>query len=308
MFSSQKSTFGPYTRYDVADQSGEFQLSFLLERGAMLLQVRLNGMNTLDGYTTPEEVDFNRWAKSGLLFPFPNRLEDGAYTWQGVRYQFDCNDAERHNALHGFAMEYAFELTTESFTEEEALVECRWQYAGDHPAYPFPCDLSVQYRMHREHGFSIAISVTNRFTHPIPVGIGYHPYFVVSDSIDTATLEVPLVQLIGVNERMIPTGKRYDYDLFQVPRPIRSEVLDNCFLLASPSERTTIHLSGERYSLHFWQETARFPYAQLFTHPDRHALAIEPMSCNVNAFNNGDGLLQLAPEASWSGRFGWTAA
>ena len=36
-----------------------------------------------------------------------------------------------------------------------------------------------------------------------------------------------------------------------------------------------------------------FNYLQLYIPPDRSSIAIEPMTCSVDAFNNGDGLIIL---------------
>ena len=43
----------------------------------------------------------------------------------------------------------------------------------------------------------------------------------------------------------------------------------------------------------YWQEADKFPYVQLFTPPSRKSLAIEPMTCNIDAFNNKEGLWYL---------------
>jgi aldose 1-epimerase len=47
--------------------------------------------------------------------------------------------------------------------------------------------------------------------------------------------------------------------------------------------------------LRYWQEVGEsgFPYVQLFTPPHRTCLAIEPMTCNIDAFNNGEGLIRV---------------
>jgi len=38
-----------------------------------------------------------------------------------------------------------------------------------------------------------------------------------------------------------------------------------------------------------------YNYLQVFIPPDRMSIAIEPMTCNANAFNNKDGLITLSP-------------
>jgi len=47
---------------------------------------------------------------------------------------------------------------------------------------------------------------------------------------------------------------------------------------------------------------AQFPFFQVFTPPHRESVALEPMSCNVDAFNNKQGLVSLAPDKKWGGK------
>jgi aldose 1-epimerase len=94
---------------------------------------------------------------------------------------------------------------------------------------------------------------------------------------------------------MIPTGKRYAYDDFVQRKKIGATVLDNCFIVPRDGVEMGVHLFGPQGHLRYWQATGpgKFNYLQLFTPPYGTSLAIEPMTCNVDAFNNGDGLARL---------------
>ncbi len=58
--------------------------------------------------------------------------------------------------------------------------------------------------------------------------------------------------------------------------------------------------TDQNLSLEVWQEAGpgKYGYVQVFTHPRRHCLAIEPMTCAPNAFQNGMGLVVLQPGQS----------
>ncbi|MGB0929923.1 MAG: hypothetical protein ACPGVB_04055, partial [Chitinophagales bacterium] len=47
-----------------------------------------------------------------------------------------------------------------------------------------------------------------------------------------------------------------------------------------------------------------FPYFQIYIPPHRKSIAIEPMNCNIDAFNNGEGLTLLKVGQTWKGSFG----
>ena len=105
---------------------------------------------------------------------------------------------------------------------------------------------------------------------------------------------------------MIPTGKRYDYEEFTQMKKIGVSVLDNCFALKYPAEKAVFQLKSQVGTLQYWQESSpgKYPYVQLFPPPYRKSLAIEPMTCNVDAFNNHDNLICLNPGESTVARFG----
>jgi aldose 1-epimerase len=106
-------------------------------------------------------------------------------------------------------------------------------------------------------------------------------------------------EMIGIDQQMIPTGKRYEYDEFNLGKQIGATILDNCFTFDQKNNNkfAEVLLESETMRLRFWQRLGvnQFNYVQVFTHPDRHAIALEPMTCNVDAFNNGEGLTVLLP-------------
>ena len=55
-----------------------------------------------------------------------------------------------------------------------------------------------------------------------------------------------------------------------------------------------------------WQETGKrkYNYLQIFTHPSRMSIAIEPMTCNIDAFNNKEGLITLKSDESFKACYG----
>ena len=56
-------------------------------------------------YADPDLFGSGRPTRSGIpvLFPFPNRIRGGQFTWEGKTYQLPANDPAMKNAIHGFA-------------------------------------------------------------------------------------------------------------------------------------------------------------------------------------------------------------
>ncbi len=304
MYECKKQPFGKFTKWVISNNQGN-QLVILPEFGACLLEAQLNGTHILDGYDEPLQVDINKWYKNVLLYPFPNRLKNGQYTWRGKVYQFPINDPENEAAIHGFGVNKPMEVEKLDCREDSAQIICRYQYAGDHPAFPFPFHFRASFEINNDQQLLITLSATNTGTESMPFGFGWHPYFSISEKIADTQMQLPTCEMVGVDGQMIPTGKRYAFDDFEQLTPIGSTVLDNGFALSSTGNQARFLLSSSRGTLTGRLQTGpgKFNFLQVFTPPYRGAIALEPMTCNIDAFNNGDGLLEVLPGAIVQARF-----
>jgi len=145
----------------------------------------------------------------------------------------------------------------------------------------------------------------------MPVGVGWHPYFQLSDAaggdtIDELQMKMPESEQVLIDKRMIPTGETNAYKNFIQYSKIGDTKLDDCFVPAQGGVKEVgVKLWSEKANcgLEIWQDKS-YGFVQLYTPPDRQSIAIEPMSCNINAFQSGDGLTVLAAGESFNGKFG----
>ena len=308
MFNHTQEAFGQFIIHHIINKETDTGFSIAPGYGGIVLDIKFGGISILDDCKTPIELDLNRWGKSALLYPFPNRLKDGIYQWKGKEYQFPINDDGANNALHGLGMTKPMNATKVVTNEESGTFSCQYRDEGKHEYYPFPFNFGISFKI-TENTFEGTFSFENTGESSIPVGYGWHPYFALSEKVGECELILPELDLVGIDVGMIPTGKRYAFDEFLSWRKIGSTVLDNCFAIKNPkSDRIQIEMKGPKGHLKYWQEVGegKYQYVQLFMPPHRESLAIEPMTCNVNAFNNGDGLIELAPGASSSASFGFS--
>lgn len=307
MYQHRITPFGDYEKHELFSTAGGNRLALVPGFGACVLGLQLQGQSVLDGYQDPLEMNINRWAKNVLLFPFPNRLKQGRYEWEGQTYEFPINDGQTGNALHGFGMDKPMEVASVHRSAEQASISCVYRHAGRDGAFPFPFTFEAEFSLMGQASAAIHLRVRNEGPAAMPFGMGWHPYFRLADTADELSLELPACELIGLGSDMIPTGKRYPYDDFARLRPLGAAVLDNCFALVQQSGRAELLLVGSRGRLRYWQQAGpgKFPFVQIFTPPHRQSLAIEPMSCNIDAFNNGQGLLRLEPGQAAEADFGF---
>ena len=303
MFEYKTAPFGQFEYHILEHKMAGQRLTFVPSYGGCILDIQIDHTSIIDGYTTPVELDINRWGKSGLLFPFPNRLKDGQYKWNGKEYQFPINETTTGTALHGFGMDKPFTVLSVQTEEQQSRVALQFSYDGKLEAYPFPFNLQIDYILTLEEGLRVEYRCWNTGVESLPWGFGWHPYFRVSETIETSQLATPNMMMVGVNESMIPTGKKYLFSEFKTSKTIGPTILDNCFAFSDADTNLfKIYLSGENGVLTYWQKN--IPFVQLFTPPDRKSIAIEPMTCNIDAFNNKEGLIALEPGDIAKGAFG----
>jgi len=321
MYTSTKNSFGDYERIDVRNDTGS-GFALVPSQSACLIDLSFGNISVLDGYQTGEELAVAKWSKSRILLPFPTRLEDGTYRGQSQDYHFPIKEQERKVSVHGFKMhELPFTVKETQLGADAASITLRYEHDATHASYPFPFSARVRYEMSEADGFQITFLVKNEGEVAIPMGLGWHPYFKLEVPSDELEVQLPPCKHVIVNDRMLPTGKRQPFDAFAQSRKIGDTALDTPFTIDNAFSRKATTLSGQademtetisfwlkspEHQLEIWQETGegKFNFFQVFTPDHRQSVAIEPMTCNVNTFNNREGLLLLEPKASFSTRCG----
>ncbi|MEZ5008968.1 MAG: hypothetical protein R2753_12525 [Chitinophagales bacterium] len=287
----------------ISNASKNIRVGVLPDYGGALnrFEVLIDGhyLNLIDGYSSIEETNRHRF-KGVCLAPFPNRIKDGKFESNGVSYQLDCNDKFDH-AMHGFV--YNKEM---SYLLYETSIELDDDYDGQISGYPFPFQLQIIYRL-KDKGFEQEIQLTNKSNQSIPIGLGWHPYF--SDlgiGVDHLKMKMPNAKKVIVDERKIPTGEQIDFNQYEELKPIGNVEVDHCFIV-NRKPTPALELNYPKYdfslSLSIDGPNDKENYIQLYIPKERNAIAIEPMTCAPDAFNNGVGLVTLAPTATYK----WTS-
>jgi len=192
-----------------------------------------------------------------------------------------------------------------------------WPRAG----YPFTLALEVEYQL-SEAGLRVEVSAENVGAYPAPYGAGQHPYVRAQlGAVDGAVLRLPAARFMEMDMRQIPTGRLLDvagspFD-FREPRPLGDTRLDTAFAALERDVDGMARMelrarSGER-RVTVWLDRG-FEYVMAFTgdtlsEPERRrSVALEPMTCAPDAFNNHQGLLLLEPGQRTSASWGITVA
>jgi aldose 1-epimerase len=308
MYNYDTIKFGRFEKHIIHNSLTNNGFEVVPEQGAVLLAAIFNGVNVIEGYTDPEELEKLSWGKSIVLYPFPNRLDAGKYTFEGKEYIFPINNAATGNAIHGLGRFKSHRVSSVITAKHYASMTCTFEYEGNESSYPFPFRFDIEFFISDGNNMEIKMSFFNTGTGNLPVGIGWHPYFSISENVADTQMQLPDIQWIEITDRMLPTGEKRPYTDFSNLKFIGTTSLDNGFYIENQSESFGVTLMSAKGSLRYWQEigTDKYNFIQIFTPPHRTSIALEPMTCNIDAFNNGDGLKILKPNETLSGTFGFS--
>jgi aldose 1-epimerase len=268
------------------------------ECGATLRVLEHDGRPLLHGFG---EDEMSAAARGQLLMPWPNRIRDGRYTFDGRDLQLGLTEPARQNASHGLARWAAWT------PEEHAVSSVSLSYRlMAQSGYPWTVDLHALYDLSAD-GLTVTQTATNLSDQAAPYASGAHPYLTAgSGPVDDWELTLPASLRLLSDERMLPVaeedvgGTPYD---FRVARPLRDTRLDVAF---GDLERDTAGVAttwvrdpatGRGAAL--WVDR-HHPWLMVFSaddgwDPPRQALAVEPMTAPPDAFRSGRDLVTLAP-------------
>lgn len=279
-------------------KTGDF-LVIRAETGASLIELNLSGITLIDlPGSSNHPLASNPYHPSALLTPWVNRVRNGNYSFKGKNYQLPINEPALGNAIHGLLARVAFKVVQQS----DASVTLEHVYKGEEPQYPFPFTFRITYLLLDEGGLEINFAAQNTGSSAMPFACGWHPYFSFpgTDATDLSIKFHPTSRFLS-DSQMIPLKEENLNGKTQFI--FSQEKVDHVFRLEAFEKHVTelIDHKNQR-SLFLEQSSVTFPFLVVFQPDGYNSVAIEPMTANTDAFNTGDGLIELAPSESFSGQ------
>ena len=256
-----------------------------------------------------------------ILFPFPNRIRAGRYSWQGRDYHLPCNDPRGANAIHGFILHRPWQVVEASETTDTgSFVRLALASSSLPPEvqqqWPAAFDVEVAWLLHGTT-LELQVDVRNCGEEALPLGFGVHPYFRMPAA--GAALQwrgepavrpwelrgcLPTGTLGPVTPRChkLLSGQPLGEDSFDDAFRIDGKAGQGAWLLRSPEGWSIRATQGPNC-------TAFRDYV-IFRPPHREAVCLEPYTCITDAINLHQqgidaGLLVLSPGETWEGWLRW---
>ena len=150
-----------------------------------------------------------------VLFP-PNRIDGGRFTYRDRIYQFNVNEEELGNHIHGLVHDLPWKAEPGKITGETVRISTSLdsrEFPSVGEQFPHPFILKIDYKL-TESGLKMEVEVHNKGQEPFPWGLGFHTAFrfpIGSGTSQACELSLPVKKHWKLNQRNLPTGA-FDYE------------------------------------------------------------------------------------------------
>jgi aldose 1-epimerase len=305
----------------LSDRTTDTVVSILPSLGNIAFEMKVHGQNVLR-YPHATIDEFRKAPNTiGIPFmgPWANRLDEQAFYANGKKYAFDMNLGNVRGAIpiHGFVTTTdQWKVVDMKATKQDASVKSRLEFYKV-PAWmkqwPFAHTVDMTYRL-KDGVLEVLTEVTNLANEPMPLVIGYHPHFQLTDSKrDEWTVSIGAKKHYLLTPQKLPTGETEPIETFASdPQAIsvKDHDLDDVFgdLVRDAQGRATMTVKGKTQRLDVifgpnykvavvW--APKPPAGQ-----ERNFICFEPMVGVTNAVNMAQKgtyseLQSIAPGATW---------
>jgi aldose 1-epimerase len=197
------------------DAKNRTTVSIMPSIGNQAFEMNVNGHNILR-WTYASVADFQaKPGSSGIPFlaPWADQLDEQAFYANGKRYAFDMElgNVRGTRPIHGFlTTARQWQVMEVRADENSAWVTSSLDFFRE-PSwmkqFPFAHRITMTHRL-QDGVLEVNTSITNMSGEPMPISIGFHPYFKLTDSTrDEWTLSVPAQTHWLLAQTKIPTGE-----------------------------------------------------------------------------------------------------
>jgi aldose 1-epimerase len=312
---------------ELHDRRNETTVSILPALGNLAVEMKIKGHNVLR-FPFQSAAEFKGGSGSiGIPFlaPWADRLDEQAFYANGRRYAFDMSlgNVRGANPIHGFLGSVPWTVVEARADAQSAWVTSRLEFFR-HPdwirQFPFAHTIEMTHRL-RDGILEVATRIDNLSADPMPVAVGFHPFFQLTDSRrDEWTIAVAARTHWPLTEAKMPTGTTQPIEKF-FPTPSAVALapleLDDVFsdLVRDADGKSTMSLLGKRQRL----DVVLGPnYRAVVIYAPKPAagqdaaarnfICIEPVAAIINALNLAHQgiykeLQSIAPGGVWQESF-----
>ena len=306
----------------LTDAARKVEVSIVPRIGNIAYELKVDGKNMLH-FPFASLAEFQ--AKPTLcgvpfLAPWANRLDQPAFYANGKKFllnpdlgnlRFDGN----HLPIHGLlTFSPLWQVVDVKATGTAATVTSRlefWKYPELMAQFPFAHTISMTYRL-AGGVLEVTTALKNLSSNPMPVSIGFHPYFTLHDAPrDSWKAHLAAREHVTLSKQLVPTGERKPVE-FPDPFPLAGAQLDDVFtdLVRGKDGRAEFRVEGKSEKISVFYGP-KYTVAVAYAPPGRDFICFEPMAALTNGMNMAHAgsykeLQSVEPGGEWRESF-WIA-
>lgn len=300
----------------LADDAHKTEVLIAPTLGNRAYAMNVNGANILH-MPARNISELNELSGIPFLAPWANRIPGGGFKVHGKWYAFNeslgvLRIHGDHIAIHGMLFaSNLWQVAEVNADSSSAWVTSRfefWRYPSLMANWPFAHEYEMTYRL-ANGALTTSVSVKNRSADPMPVSIGFHPYFTLPGiPRSQCTARIPARSHIETDVHLCATGE-FRPNTLPDPIPLATTALDDGFtdLVRNPQNEAVFRLEGGGRAI----EVAFGPKWQVgvvYSPPGKEFICFEPMAAVTNGINlAADGrypaLQMLEPGGLWEETF-----
>jgi aldose 1-epimerase len=302
----------------LSDAAHHAEVAVVPSIGNMAYEFKINGQNVFwMPYPTLTELQAHpQFGGIPFLAPWANRLSEDGYFANGKKYRLNpdlgnVRREEHQHPIHGLLNFSAdWQVTAVEADADSASVTSRlefWKHPEMMAQFPFAHTIEMTYRLH-DGVLEVRTTLENLSADPMPVGIGYHPYFQIHDAPrDQWKVHLAARDHLVLSNMKIPTGERKSIE-FPDPLPLAGVALDDVFGNLVRDSAFSVEGAHQKISVLYGP---KYTVAVIYAPPGRPFICFEPMSAITDAFNLAHAgiykeLQSIPPGSTWQESF-WIA-
>jgi aldose 1-epimerase len=313
-YSASKITDDSIEVVRLTDKTHETEVRIAPSVGNIAYQFNVKGKNI---YWFPTSISKFRDQKSlagnPFLEPWANRLDQDAFYANGNKYLLnpelknlrrDPNGRPIHGLLWIFPGWEVIRLHADDNGAEATSRLEFWRYPELMAQFPFAHAIEMTYRL-AGGVLEVRTRIENQSKEPMPLAIGFHPYFQLHDSErDQWRVHVAARDHVEMSKALMPTGEFKPAGLSD-PVLLSTTHLDDAFvnLIRDADGRARFRVEGKTQKLTVTYGP-KYNTAIVYAPPEQPFICVEPMTGLTNAFNLAHAglyneLQSIPPGAVW---------
>lgn len=209
-----------------------------------------------------------------FLSPWANRVANPYYTVEDMHIKFDFKGMkvdENNYPIHGLMTAIQGWETRTEITTDSVKIVGTFKYNQTIPnyeSYPFNHEVTITYILSND-GLKVVTEIHNTGEKTLPVAFGWHPHFITQkDTVSTQDIKA----VIPVNSQVFPTETFNPDDTD--PYTAMHHMKDN-WIVTMETQQGRLSIQADNY-----------PYMLIWFPANTNFVAVEPMTANIDPFNN----------------------